>query len=234
MYSVDEYGLEQELWTKVEAVEGNNVVYNSLSKSIRNIYSVLTRASDRISLIFADGTFGNLPQGNFKVYYRTGKNERLVIDPSDMRGISIQIPYVSRSGQSETLTIVLQLKYTVDNASTSESSASIKRNAPANYYTQNRMITAEDYQIAPLTSSQEIIKVKSVNRTSSGISRYLDLIDATGRYSKTNLFATDGILTREFLQTKKGFNFVTKTDVEGAIANVIQPILEDKKLKIIT
>ena len=231
LYSVDEYGLEQELWTKVEAVEGNNVVYNSLSKSIRNIYSVLTRASDRISLIFADGTFGNLPQGNFKVYYRTGKNERLVIDPSDMRGISIQIPYVSRSGQSETLTIVLQLKYTVDNASTSESSASIKRNAPANYYTQNRMITAEDYQIAPLTSSQEIIKVKSVNRTSSGISRYLDLIDATGRYSKTNLFATDGILTREFLQTKKGFNFVTKTDVEGAIANVIQPILEDKKIK---
>ena len=176
LYSVDEFGLEQELWTKVDAVEGNNVVYNSLSKSIRNIYSVLTRANDRISMVFADGTFGNLPQGSFKVYYRTSKNERLIIEPSDMRGVSINIPYISRSGKSETLSMVFQLKYTVDNASISETSASIKRNAPANYYTQNRMITAEDYQIAPLTSSQEIIKVKSVNRTASGISRYFCLL----------------------------------------------------------
>ena len=231
LYSVDEFGLEQELWTKVDAVEGNNVVYNSLSKSIRNIYSVLTRANDRISLIFADGTFGNLPQGNFKVYYRTSKNERLIIDPSDMRGVSINVPYISKSGKNEQLSIVFQLKYTVDNASISETSASIKRNAPANYYTQNRMITAEDYQIAPLTSSQEIIKVKSVNRVSSGISRYLDLVDATGRYSKTNLFATDGILTREYLDTKEGFDFVTKTDIEGVIANIIEPILNNRKVK---
>ena len=231
LYSVDEFGLEQELWTRVDAVEGNNVVYNSLSKSIRNIYSVLTRASDRISMVFADGTFGNLPQGAFKVYYRTSKNERLIIEPSDMRGVSINLPYVSKSGKSETLSLVYQLKYTVDNASISETSASIKRNAPANYYTQNRMITAEDYQIAPLTSSQEIIKVKSVNRTASGISRYLDLVDATGRYSKTNLFGIDGILTKEYLDTKAGFSFVTKTDIEGTIANVIEPILGNRKIK---
>jgi hypothetical protein len=231
LYSVDEYGLEQELWTKVEAVEGNNVIYNSLSKSIRNIYSVLTRANNRISLIFADGTFGNLPQGNFKVYYRTSKNERLIIEPNDMRGININVPYVSRTGKTETLSMVFQLKYTVDNASVSETNVSIKRNAPANFYTQNRMVTGEDYQITPLTSNQEIIKVKSVNRTSSGISRYLDLIDSTGRYSKTNLFATDGILTREYLDTKVGFSFVTKTDVEGVIANIIEPILQDRKIK---
>ena len=80
------------------------------------------------------------------------------------------------------------MQYTVDNASISESNESIKRNAPATYYTQNRMITAEDYQIAPLGISQEIIKVKSVNRTSSGISRYYDLLDATGKYSQTNLY----------------------------------------------
>jgi len=231
LYSVDEFGLEQDLWTKVEAVEGNNVIYNSLSKSIRNIYSVLTRASNRISLIFSDGTFGNLPQGNFKVYYRTSKNERLIIEPNDMRGVSINVPYVSRSGKTETLTMVFVLKYTVDNSSVSETNASIKRNAPANFYTQNRMVTAEDYQIAPLTSNQEIIKVKSVNRTASGISRYLDLIDPSGRYSKTNLYATDGILTREYLDTKVGFSFVTKTDIEGVIANIIEPILQNRKLK---
>jgi hypothetical protein len=231
LYKVDEFGLEEELWSKVDAVEGNNVIYNSLSKSIRNIYSVLTRANDRISLIFSDGTFGNLPQGTFRTYYRSSKNQRLVIDPSDMRGVSIKIPYVSRSGKAEQLSIVFSLKYTVDNASTSESNASIKRNAPATYYTQNRMITAEDYQVAPLAISQEIIKVKSVNRTASGISRYLDLVDATGKYSKTNLFGIDGIITKEFLTPKVRFSFVTKTDIEGAIANIIEPVLKNKNVK---
>ena len=231
LYKTDNFGLEQELWTKVAAVEGNNVIYNSLSKGIRNIYSVLTRANDRISMIFSDGTFGSLPQGNFKVYYRTSKNRRIVIDPSDMKGVSIKVPYISRTGKSEQITMVFSLKYTVDNASVSESNASIKRNAPATYYTQNRMITAEDYQIAPLGISQEIIKVKSVNRTSSGISRYLDLVDATGKYSKTNLFGVDGIITKEFLSPKQTFSFITKTDIEGAIANVIEPILADKKVK---
>ena len=77
LYKTDNFGIEEELWSKVDAVEGNNVIYNSLSKSIRNIYSVLTRANDRISLIFSDGTFGNLPQGNFKTYYRTSKNQRI-------------------------------------------------------------------------------------------------------------------------------------------------------------
>ena len=231
LYKTDNFGLEQELWTKVAAVEGNNIIYNSLSKGIRNIYSVLTRANDRISMIFSDGTFGSLPQGNFKVYYRTSKNRRIVIDPSDMKGVSIKIPYISRTGKSEQITMVFSLKYTVDNASVSESNASIKRNAPATYYTQNRMITAEDYQIAPLSISQEIIKVKSVNRTSSGISRYLDLVDATGKYSKTNLFGVDGIITKEFLTPKQSFSFVTKTDIEGAIENIIEPILADKKVK---
>jgi hypothetical protein len=231
LYKVDNYGLEEELWSKVDAVEGNNVIYNSLSKSIRNIYSVLTRANDRISLIFSDGTFGNLPQGNFRVYYRTSKNQRIVIEPGDMRGVSIKIPYISKTGKTEQITMVFQLKYTVDNASTSESSASIKRNAPSTYYTQNRMITAEDYQVAPLAISQEIIKVKSVNRTASGISRYLDLVDATGKYSKTNLFGIDGIITKEFLTPKSKFSFITKTDIEGAIANIIEPILADKKVR---
>tara|TARA_R110000851_G_scaffold87922_6_gene191705 strand:+ start:2289 stop:5777 length:3489 start_codon:yes stop_codon:yes gene_type:complete len=231
LYKVDNFGLEEELWAKVDAVEGNNVIYNSLSKSIRNIYSVLTRANDRISLIFSDGTFGNLPQGNFRVYYRTSKNQRLVIEPADMRGVSIKVPYISKAGKTEQVTMTFRLQYTVDNASPSESSESIKRNAPATYYTQNRMITAEDYQIAPLSISQEIIKVKSVNRTASGISRYLDLVDATGKYSKTNLFGIDGIITKEFLTPRSKFSFVTKTDIEGTISNIIEPILKDNQVK---
>ena len=85
------------------------------------------------------------------------------------------------------------------------------------------MITAEDYQIVPLTVSQEIVKTKSVNRTASGISRYFDLLDATGKYSKTNMFATDGIVYKDFLDSKATFNFSTTTDISGAITNTFNP-----------
>lgn len=231
LYKLDSLGNEEELWTKVDSVEGNNVIYNSLNKNIRNIYSVLTRIEDRISLIFSDGTFGNLPQGNFRVYYRTSKNQRLVIAPDDLKGISIRIPYVSKAGKAETITLTLELKYTVDNGTIAESNTSIKQNAPATYYTQNRMVTAEDYQIGPLTISQEIVKAKSVNRTSSGISRYFDLIDATGKYSSTNLFGTDGALYKEYLNLKTSFTFDTLTDIEGAIVNTVEPILNEVKLR---
>jgi len=231
LYKLDSLGNENELWTKVDAVEGNNIIYNSLNKNVRNIYSVLTRIEDRISLIFSDGVFGNLPQGSFRVYYRTSKNQRLIVTPDDMRGISVRIPYVSRAGKAETITLTLELKYTVDNSSVAESNTSIKQNAPATYYTQNRMVTAEDYQIGPLTISQEIVKAKSVNRTASGISRYFDLIDATGKYSKTNLFGVDGALYKEYLNLKTSFMFDTLTDIEGAIVNTIEPILKNIKVR---
>jgi len=231
LYNLDSIGNEQELWTKVDAVEGNNVIYNSLNKSIRNIYSILTRIEDRISLIFSDGTFGNLPQGNFRVYYRSSKNQRLVITPDNLRGISVRIPYVSKAGKAETITITLELKYTVDNSTVSETNASIKKNAPSTYYTQNRLITGEDYQLGPLAVSQEIVKAKSVNRISSGISRYFDLVDATGKYSTTNLFGTDGAVYKNYITTKTGFAFETLTDIEGQILNTIEPILSSIKVR---
>lgn len=231
LYKLDSLGNEQELWSKVDSVEGNNVIYNSLNKNIRNIYSVLTRIEDRISLVFSDGVFGNLPQGNFRIYYRTSKNQRLVVTPDDMRGISVRIPYVSKAGKAEEITLTFELKYTVDNSTISETNASIKKNAPATYYTQNRMITGEDYQLGPLGASQEIVKAKSVNRTSSGISRYFDLIDATGKYSTTNLFGTDGAIYKDFLTLKSSFVFENLTDIEGAIVNTVEPILGGIKLR---
>jgi hypothetical protein len=231
LYKLDNLGNESELWTKVDAVEGNNIVYNSLSKNIRNVYSVLTRVEDRVSLIFSDGVFGTLPKGNFKIYYRTSDNRNYVITPEELINITISIPYQSKTGSSEKLTIGLELKYTVDNGTTSESNNEIKSNAPATYYTQNRMITGEDYQIAPLAVSQEIIKVKSVNRTSSGISRYYDLLDATGKYSRTNLYGKDGILYTQQLTNKETFTFSTKTDIEGIIKTQIEKILKDYKVK---
>ena len=230
LYKLNSVGSESELWTKVDAIEGNNIVYNSIRKSLRNIYAVLTQAQDKINLIFSDGTFGNLPKGNFRVYYRSSINQTYSIIPADMTSVGIAIPYTSSIGNQETLNITLSLKYTVDNATTTETNASIRENAPATYYTQNRMVTGEDYQVAPLRISQEIVKVKSVNRTASGISRYFDLLDSTGKYSSTNLFGNDGVVYKETLTKYKNFTYTTKIDLEGIVEETITPILAEKQL----
>lgn len=228
LYKLDAAGNEQELWSKVDSVKGNNVVYNSISKNIRNIFSVLTRTQDRISLIFSDGIFGELPKGLFRVYFRSSINSDYIIYPANMQNIQVRIPYLSRAGRVETLTITMDLQSIIDNASSTETIESIKTNAPSTYYTQNRLITGEDYNLGPLGISQEIIKTKSVNRTASGISRYYDILDATGKYSKTNLFGTDGVLFKEYKENIKNFKFTTRTDISKTIQNIIIPILEEK------
>jgi hypothetical protein len=231
LYKLDTNSNESELWTKVEAVEGNNIVYNSLAKNIKNIFSVLTRVDDRVSLVFSDGIFGNLPKGTFRSYYRTSINRDFTILPASITNVTLRIPYISRVGRTETLTIICELKVAVENGASSETSDSIKNNAPATYYTQNRLITGEDYNIGPLGVSQDIVKVKSVNRTASGISRYYDILDATGKYSKTNMFGTDGVLYKEYLDEKSTFKFLTRTDIESVIENQITDILGDKNVR---
>jgi hypothetical protein len=231
LYRLDKNGIEAEEWDKVPSFEGNNIIYNSLKKNIRNIYGVVTRAGDRVSLVFSDGTFGNVPLGTFRAYYRTSNGISYTINPKDMRGINITVPYVSNIGQLETLSITMSLGSGVSNAAPAESNTSIKIKAPQNYYTQNRMITGEDYNISPLSSSQEVAKIKAVNRSSSGISRYFDLVDPTGKYSSTNLFADDGVLYQEEYVDKIRFSYANKTDIEGIIYNDIFDIIKKSSLR---
>jgi len=225
LFSVNSAGFDNNQWTKIDSTEGNNVIYNSLFNQTRDVFAVTTRIGDRINLNFSDGVFGNLPAGDFRTYYRTSSNLRSVITPSAVSTVSIEIPYQSRNGSSQVLTIGLKLNYTVNNGTASETNTEIKQNAPATYYTQNRLITGEDYNIGPLAISQDIIKTKSSNRISSGISRFFDLKDASGKYSNTSLFADDGVIYKEEFTEKQTFTFATQTDIEGVIYNTIEGIL---------
>ena len=231
LYNIDTNGFETTQWTKIANVEGNNIIYNSLFEGIRNIFSVVTRIGDRINLVFSDGVFGNLPAGNFKVYYRTSANSSMVVSPNAIGNVNIEIPYQGRTGTIEKLTLGLRLNYTVSNGGPTESNASIKQNAPTTYYTQNRLITGEDYNIGPLAISQDIIKTKSTNRISSGISRYFDLKDVSGKYSNTSLFANDGVIYKETFETKTDFKFATQSDIEGVIYNTINGIISSTSLR---
>ena len=231
LYSLSNNGIQGTAWTKVDSVEGNNIIYNSIAKNIRDIFAVLTRVDDRISLIFSDGVFGNLPSGSFRAYYRTSENADYTITPTDLQNIKVNIPYTSATGKTESLTLQLSLRSSVQNAASSETTESIKTNAPSTYYTQNRLVTGEDYNVGPLGISQDIIKAKAVNRTSSGINRYYDLRDSTGKYSTTNIFGTDGILYKEEKEEKYNFNFVTRTDIEAVVEGLVTNIIDDNNVR---
>jgi len=224
LFSVNADGTQGEEWIKVSSLTGSNIAYNSINSNQRNIYSVISKDQDKIDLAFADGVYGNLPQGSFKAYYRVSNGLKYNIAPAEMRGINITIPYTNPEGVGHELLISLSLKTTITNASTSEEIDSIKTRAPAQYYTQNRMITGEDYNLAPLSSSQDILKVKAINRTSSGVSRNFDIIDASGKYSSVNVFADDGVLYKQEAETTLGFKFTGRIDIINFLRNSIEPI----------
>ena len=227
LYKLDQFGQLAELWTKVPSLSGNNAIYNSLSKSERNTYNVVTKANDAIDLVFGDGNFSNIPLGSFRVYYRTSDNAKYAIQPADMQSIQLSLPYTDANGSRQTLSISMSLKASVYNAAASESNNSIKEKAAQVYYAQNRMITAEDYQVVPLSASQEIVKVRSVNRSASGISRAKEILDPTGAYSNVNVFAEDGILYREESIQQFTFTFNNKNNIQSTIDTAVEAKLKE-------
>jgi hypothetical protein len=230
LYSLNTNNSVKDLWTAVPAVTGINVIYNKQSQ--RNLYQVNTKVGDQIDLVFGDGSFANIPVGNYRLYYRVSNGLAYKITPNEMRGIVIPFTYVSRTGRTETLTIRASLQYTVTNSSARETAADVKQKAPQQYYTQNRMITGEDYNILPYTSFGNVVKVKGINRTSSGISRYLDTLDPSGKYSSTNIFASDGILYQTNVVKNFKFNVVSFTNILRIVTRqVAKDIIASQELK---
>lgn len=226
LYSLNANDAQTLKWLQVSSVAGNNISYNSLINQTKNVYSVVTKESDKVELQFSDGNYGNLPQGKFRVYYRVSNGLSYAIAPTDMRGVTIQVPYLNAYGVSHNLTITMGLKYTVTSSAPTETMSSIKSNAPALYYTQNRMITGEDYNLAPMSSSQDILKVKAINRTSSGVSRNFDIIDASGKYSNVDVFADDGIIYKNETETSMTFKFTNKIEIYNFVRRYLEPAIE--------
>lgn len=227
LWQINSAGNYDTLWDKVSSLVGNNVIYNSISSKIRSVYAVLSREQDQIDLSFADGSFGDLPKGQFKLFYRQSNGLNYVIKPENLNNITVVIPYSNKSGQKHELTLTLSLKYTVTNASAAESIADIKLKAPQTYYTQNRMVTAEDYNISPLSVTSDILKLKSINRVSSGVSRYFELSDVSGKYSKTNIFADDGVIYKEDYNRSFQFTYTNRNQVLAVLKDKLGPVMRD-------
>ena len=212
-------------WTKTAAIAGSNAVYNSIARGIRTLYSVNTRVNDQIDLVFSDGTFADMPQGVYRSYFRVSNGQTYRIAPADINGIVLVIPYISKVGRLENLTITCNLQYTIANSSRRDLISEIKQKAPQNFYTQNRMVNGEDYNILGYTLYPDIVKVKAVNRFSSGISRLLDITDPTGKYTSTNLFASDGALYKNQTNNSFNFTFVSRNDITKVLETKVLDIL---------
>ena len=229
LYQLDNTGAISQQWGYVESVYAAAV--EQMTSTIRNVFSTTSRTNDQITLTFGDGVFSAIPVGQFRTYVRASNGLGYIINPEEMQSVQIPITYVSRTGTLETITFTCGLTTSVANASPRETIQQIKERAPARYYTQNRMVNGEDYTNFPFTTYNSIIKSSALNRSSIGTSRYLDLVDPTGKYSSTNIFGADGALWYE--NNTPAFTVAPQStnEINNVIINDIQPILTKATLK---
>jgi len=223
LYQLDDVGSVASEWKYVESVYA--AAAEQTEPGVRKLFSITSRTNDQVTLNFGDGVFSAIPVGTFRAYVRASNGLQYIINPEEMQSVVIPISYISRTGQLETITFTCGITNPVSNAQPRETIDEIKQRAPARYYTQNRMVNGEDYNNFPFTAYNSIIKSKALNRASIGTSRYLELVDGTGKYASTNNFSSDGALYENYALPAFQFTYSTSNEVANVISNRIQPIL---------
>jgi hypothetical protein len=220
LFQLDNVGNINREWQYVENVYTAAAQRNNI---LQPIYSVTSRANDQITMVFGDGVFSEIPVGIFRAYVRASNGLQYIINPEEMQNVVLPISYTDRNGNLQTITFTCGITRPVSNSQAREPIAEIKQRAPARYYTQNRMVNGEDYNLFPYTQYNSIIKSKALNRASIGTSRYLDLVDNTGKYSSTNTFSSDGGLWRQNILPTILFSWTNRNEIADVITNQVQP-----------
>jgi len=223
LYQLNNNNNTRILWEKVDNVYADAYLQTETSK--KSIFSVSSRFNDQVTYNFGDGVFSNIPVGTFRAYVRSSNGLTYTIDPNEMQGITVAFTYISREGRAETLTLGLQLTQPVTNAQSRESLPSIKQRAPTRYYSQNRMVNGEDYNNFPYTLYSSIIKSKAINRSSIGVSKNLDLLDPTGKYSSINSFGDDGAIWENNEDIDLDLSFTNNSDIINFFSDTLAAAL---------
>jgi len=223
LFQLDNVGNISREWTYTENIYSAGA--EQIATDLRPIYSVTSRTNDQITMVFGDGVFSEIPVGTFRAYVRASNGLQYIINPAEMQAVQIPISYISRSGNLETLTFTCGITQPVSNSQARETIDAIKQRAPARYYTQNRMVNGEDYNLFPYTQYNSIVKSKALNRASIGTSRYLDLVDNTGKYSSTNIFGSDGGLWEENILPTILFSWTNRNEIADVVTNKVQPAI---------
>lgn len=195
---VNTEGVVVEKWTKVPSTQ--NIMYNSVSQQIKSIFSVVTKDKDMVSIRYPDSSTGTVPRGIYRIWYRVSNGLGYTIKTSDIQNKSIAITTRSQNqteSEKSSIEIKFSLEYQIQNAQPQETVEQIRVRAPQTYYTNNRMISGEDYNIGPLRQGNLVKKSKAINRTYSGHSRFIDINDPTSTYQNVSVFGDDGILYKD-------------------------------------
>ena len=228
LFQLDNVGNVNREWAYVESVYAAAA---EQTVALRPIYSTTSRSTDQITLVFGDGVFSEIPTGIFRCYTRSSNGLQYIINPADMQNVAIPISYTDRNGNLQTITFTCGITQPVTNAQSREGIDEIKQRAPARYYTQNRMVNGEDYNLFPYTAYNSIIKSKALNRSSIGTSRYLDLVDNTGKYSSTNTFSSDGAVWEQNILPTVLFSWINRNEIADFVTNTAQPQLGESTMK---
>jgi len=218
-------------WEQVDTVFGESVTFNVQEENNDRVFELDTLLNDRVRIRFGDGKFGAIPVGRFRFWYRTANPQPQLIQPADINNQTFTLPYVA-NGQVFFLTITFSLKETIANAASSESNFDIRTRANRVFYTQNRMITGRDYNSFFLRDNA-IRKVKTVNRTFAGHSRFAKLNDPTGLYQNLKIVAEDGRLFEEdTIANQLVTADIQLLTVEELVDKIVKPLLKkaDKTL----
>jgi len=221
-------------WQQVDVANSQNILFNTSPN--RNKYEIETLANDGVKLLFGDGNFANIPSGKFDVWYRVtefdSENSSLAIPRNAIQNKSGGFGYTGDEGRLESFTFTFSLFSPIQNSAPTESIERIREVAPSVYYTQDRMVNGRDYNEFMLQNNS-ILKLRAINRTFAGDSKFIGWHDPKEYYENVKLFGDDLVL---FFDTQeKTFN-ITSDElpaedgglniplINSIISNHIEPI----------
>lgn len=210
-------------WEQVSTAYAQNIIYNTNSN--RNKFEVETLDNDNIRIIFGDGEFSNIPAGTFEIWYRTSLNSDLSIPQISIYELNSSLAYKDLNNTNQSLTFTFSSVQTIQNGSPSEDIEHIRKVAPSVYYTQDRMVNNRDYNTY-LLQDQTILKLKAVNRSYAGESKYMSWHDASSTYENVKLFGDD-LAIYYIDETRQVTNIPLNASAATVVINYLEPLLSD-------
>ena len=175
-------------WFEVDLANGQNIIFNTDLN--RQKYEIEALDNDQIKLIFGDGEFSEIPDGAFDLWYRISANSDTLIQKTSVIDSPASFTYLDLTNTVQTITFTFSLISSLQNSSVSEDIEHIRRVAPGVYYTQDRMVNGRDYN-SYMLKDPSILKLRSVNRTFAGDSKYIAWHDPKEYYEDVKIFGED-------------------------------------------
>jgi hypothetical protein len=212
---------------KVDNETRETAIYNSLRTGSGDLVSINSADNNAIALHYPDGVFGNAAYGNYRTWYRVVDNDNFSVNANDISNATITIPYTGSDNRTYRLTLTISSTKDFSENFSGETYSSVRRIAPRSYYSQDRMVNAQDYNVYPLTLGNNVVnKVKAVNTSFAGNSRFYEMDDVLGHHSNLNITGSDGsvFVEDEIISTSLSYNkakgssdnFI-RNDIAGAL-----------------